>query len=395
LDDIKGALAYRQGQTSDPEGVGVRALDDVTLEVELEGPTSYFPHLLTACVSYPVPRHVVEAHGEAWTAVDNIVANGPFRLEAWRPGQSAILARNPTYHGRFTGNVQRLEVCLAVDPAAKLALYEAGGLDIFHLESLPAVDLDRARHRHAGDYVSLPEPAVEFVGFDTSRPPFNDPRVRRAFVLATDRGTLVDKVLRGTRFPATGGYLPPAMPGHSAGIALPYDPDRARRLLAEAGYPGGSGFPAVEFLTDHKRRPWSEYFQAHWRENLGVEIRQEIMAWGKFLDRLFRDPPHMFCAGKQGHHPDPDDSLRAPIFQQLTGWQNRTYDRLVEEARRVTDLGRRIEMYQEADRILVEEAAIMPLTYSIWHLLVKPWVRRWPVSPTKFWFWKDVIIDPH
>jgi ABC-type oligopeptide transport system substrate-binding subunit len=338
---------------------------------------------------------VVEVYGEAWTNSENIVTSGPFRLEAWQPGRSAILVRNPTYHGRFTGNVQRLEVSLLVDPAVKLALYEAGGLDILSLEHFPAADLDRARHRHAGDYVSWPKPAVASVGFDTRRPPFHDPRVRRAFVLATDRGALADKVLRGTCFPATGGYLPPGMPGHSAGIALPHDPDGARRLLAKAGYLDGRGFPAVELLTDQRRLPYGEYFQAQWRENLGIEIRQEIFPWGKFIDRLFREPPHLFCVGHTAHYLDPDCILRAPFFQHLTGWQNRTYDRLVEEARRGTEPGRRIETYQAADRILVEEAPIMPLTYSAWHLLVKPWVRRWPVSAVKFWFWKDVIIDPH
>jgi oligopeptide transport system substrate-binding protein len=237
---------------------------------------------------------------------------------------------------------------------------------------------------------------MDYVGFGASRPPFDDPRVRRAFVLATDRGRLVDKALRGTQFPATGGYVPPGMPGHSAGIALPYDPQGARRLLAEAGYPGGRGFPVVEFLTDHKRRPISEYLEAQWRENLGVEISEQILPWVPFYDRLFsREPLHMFCAGAPVVYPDPDDFMRAPVFQRLTRWQNRTYERLVEEARRVTEPARRIGMYQEADRIVVEEAPILPLAYGFCHLLVKPWVRRWPVSPTRFWFWKDVIIDPH
>jgi ABC-type transport system substrate-binding protein len=119
------------------------------------------------------------------------------------------------------------------------------------------------------------------------------------------------------------------------------------------------------------------------------------MAWGKFLDRLSRELPHMFCIGEPANYPDPDDLLRAPFFQRITRWQDETYERLVEKARQVTDQDRRIELYQEADRILVEEAAIMPLSYAHWNLLVKPWVRRWPTSATKFWFWKDVVIDPH
>jgi ABC-type oligopeptide transport system substrate-binding subunit len=394
MEDIKGARAYRQGRTSDPDQVGVRALDDVTLEVELEGPTGHFPHLLTLSASYPVPEHVVESRGAAWTDVENIVTNGPFRLAAWQRGRSAVLERNPAYHGRFTGNVQRVEVSLLVDLSARLALYEADGLDFLHLCDLPAVELDRARRRHAGEYVSMPRLATHYVGFDASRPPFDDPRVRQAFVLATDRGRLVEGVLRGTAFPAVGGFVPPGMLGHLPGIALPYDPDGARQLLAEAGYPDGRGFPAVDLLTDHKRGPYAEYLQAHWWENLGVEITQETREWGVFFDALDRKPPHMFCIGETADNPSAD-FLRDAYFPRLTGWQNEAYDRLVEEARRVTDQGRRVKLYREADRILVEEAAIMPLAYWRCHWLVKPWVRRYPVSTTKSWFWKDVIIDPH
>jgi oligopeptide transport system substrate-binding protein len=397
LDDVKGATAYHQGHTSDPDRVGVRALDDLTLVVELEGPTGYFPHLLTLSRSYPLPQHAVEAHGEAWTEVENIVTSGPFRLEAWQRGQSAVLVRNPAYHGRFTGNVQRLEVSLLADPSARLALYEADGLDIYHLCDLPPAELDRARHRHAGEYISVPALGTLYVGFDTSRPPFDDPRVRRALVLATDRGTLVDGVLRGTAFPATGGLVPPGMLGHSAGIALPYDPDGARQLLAEAGYPGARGFPTANLLTDHRRSPHSEYLQAHWRENLGVETTVETMDWGAFYDRLDREPPHMFCILYRAEYPDPDDILGVSRGRgwRRTLWQNETYDGLVAEAKRDADQGRRMEMYQEADRILVEEAPVMPLAYWRCHLLVKPWIRRWPISATTFWFWKDVIIDPH
>jgi oligopeptide transport system substrate-binding protein len=303
--------------------------------------------------------------------------------------------RNPAYHGRFTGNVQRVEVSLLADPSAELELYEADGLDIYDLGGLPAAELDRARHRHAGEYVSVPTLATEYVGFDASRPPFDDPRVRRAFVLATDREWLVNGALRGTRFPATGGFVPPGMFGHSAGIALPYDPDQARQLLAEAGYPDGRGFPILNLLNPHKRGPHGEYLQAQWRENLRIEIGHETMDWRTFYHRLNRERQHIFCLGKPPNYPDPDDFLRVSFVRRRSGWQNETYDRLVEEARRITDQGVRMAMYQEADRILVEEAVIMPLAYAHWKLLVKPWVKRYPISTTKFWFWKDVIIDPH
>jgi len=396
LYDLKGARAFHQGEVSDPDQVGVRALDELTLVVELEGPTGYFLQLLAYNAIYPVPRHVVEAHGERWTEMENIVTNGPFRLESWRPGESLFLVRNAEYRGRFTGNLQRVELLLLKHRSVQLKMYEAGSLDILDLSEVPPLEMDRARQRHAGEYVSGPLLTTGFTAFDVSRPPFDDVRVRRAFVLATDRETLADVVMRGLSFPATGGLVPPGMPGHSAGIGLPYDPEGARQLLAEAGYPGGRGFPVVESLTmgGPVAHEIAECKQAQWRENLGVEIPWRSLEWATYLDRVFREPPHMFGMSWVCDYPDPDSFLRVSV-RLHTKWRHETYDELVEEARRVTDQERRMKLYQEADRILVEEAAMVPVAYMRMHLLVKPWMTKFPVSASAWPFWKDVIIEPH
>ena len=397
LYDIKGARAFHQGDTPDPDRVGVWALDKVTLVVELEGPTGYFPHLLAHNATYPVPRHVVEAHGETWTEMGNIVTNGPFRLKAWQRSESLVLIRNPKYHGRFRGNVQRVELSLHADPSVRLEMYEANGLDILDMMFFPPAELDDASQRHAGEYVPGPRLWTPYVGFDVSRPPFDDVRVRRAFAFATDRETLADVALRGYDSPATGGFIPPGMPGHSAGIGLPYDPEQAGQLLAEAGYPGGRGFPPADLLARRSDESQSEYLQAQWRENLGVEIEiaWETMEYEMFFGRLRREPPSMFLLGWIADYPDPDSFLRISTFLHWTRWQNETYDRLVEEARRIMDQGERMRLYGQADRILIEEAAILPLYYLRSHLLVKPWVKKYPTSAIKWWFWKDVIIEPH
>jgi ABC-type oligopeptide transport system substrate-binding subunit len=397
LYDVKGARAFHRGDASDPDRVGVRALDEVTLVVELEGPTGYFLQLLAHHATYAVPRHVVEAHGEAWTEVENIVTCGPFKLEAWQRDESMVLVRNPKYHGRFRGNLSRVEVSMVMtDRFAGLEMYEANNLDVFVFLAAALLEIERARQRHAGEYVSVPRLATPYVGFDASRPPFDDVRVRRAFVLATDKETLAAVAMRGYHFPATGGFVPPGVPGHSAGIGLPYDPERARQLLAEAGYPGGHGFPAVDSLMFPVLSPLGDDLQVQWRENLGVEIQwEESMMLRTVLDRLRSEPPHIFVAGWVADYLDPDTFLRASPIRRETRWRNEAYERLVEEARRVTDQGERMKLYGQADRILIEEAAIMPLTYARHHLLVKPWVRRFPTAPLRGWFWKDVIIEPH
>jgi ABC-type oligopeptide transport system substrate-binding subunit len=399
LYDIQGARAYHQGEVDSPDQVGVRALDEVTLVVELEEPTGYFPHLLTDVTTFPVPRHVVKMHGAAWTELGNIVTNGPFQLASWELGKSIVLERSPTYHGRFTGNLLRVELSFEErQPSTLLQRYESDGMDGFSLSELPLVERDRARQRYAAEYVSGPGLWTYFVEFNVNRTPFDDRRVRRAFTLATNREALADVILRGYWFPAKGGLVPPGMPGHSPRIGLPYDPEQACHLLAEAGYEGGRGFPVLDALVYRGATAVAvaDYLQAQWLENLGVEIAWEKIAWEKLRNRVDRKTPHIwFSMGWAADYPDPDSFLRTAMWKNLTGWQNKAYEGLVEDARRVMDQDDRMRMYQQAEGILVKEAPILPLFYGRFHLLVKPWVRRYPTAPIKAWFWKDVIIEPH
>jgi ABC-type oligopeptide transport system substrate-binding subunit len=138
-----------------------------------------------------------------------------------------------------------------------------------------------------------------------------------------------------------------------------------------------------------------EYLQAQWRENLGLEITWKKMDVGELINRVDRDPPHMFLFAWVADYPDPDSFLRVCPARRRAQWRNKVYDRLVEEARRISDQEARLTMYQQADKILVEAAAIMPLLHRRLHLLVKPWVSKYPTSPISVWFWKDVIIEPH
>jgi len=358
----------------------------------LEESAGYFLHLLAHPACYPIPRHVVEAHGKAWTEIGNIVTNGPFMLDAWQPGGSMLFSRNPGYHGRFAGNLQRVQMFFASDWPALLESYEADGLDALWL---PPSEIERTRQRHAGEYMTGPELVTHYAGFAVDRPPFDDPRVRRAFAMATDRETLADVVLHGHVSPATGGFVPMGMPGHSAGIGLSYDAEGARRLLAEAGYPGGRGFPAVELLAPHFDESLCEYLQTQWRAILGVEIAWKTVKWGPFLDRLDHEPPPLYLVGWSADYPDPDNFLRICPFRHYSRWRNETYDRLVEEAKGMLDQTERMALYRQADRILVEEAAVVPLTYNQFHLLVKPWVSGVGKIGFGDLCWKDIVIGPH
>jgi oligopeptide transport system substrate-binding protein len=244
--------------------------------------------------------------------------------------------------------------------------------------------------------VTGPWLSTDFIGFDVSRPPFNDLRVRQAFALATDKGLLADVAMRGFAFPATGGMVPPEMPGHSRGISLPYDPESAQNLLAGAGYPGGRGFPKIVCLArdDPGHDLLCTFLQTQWREILRIEPAMEFTEWGNFHEKYHQKNPHMWMVGWVADYPDPDNFLRVQWWFD-PAWRHEQYWSLVENARRVMDQEKRISMYQQADRILADEVPLFPLTYERFHMLVKPWVKRLPISPLVSFFWKDIILEEH
>jgi oligopeptide transport system substrate-binding protein len=383
---------------SDPELVGVKATNQLTLVMELERPTAYFLHLLARAL-YPVPRHIVDTHGEAWTEIEHLVTNGPFRLLARQPEQAMTLERNPAYHGQFTGNLQQVELHFLSDWPARVDMYQADKLDVMNLSLVPPAERDQIRRRYAGEYVSVPQLGTHYVAFDVGRPPFDDQRVRRAFVLATDREMLANVTLKGQAAPATGGFLPPEMPGHSSEISLPYDPQQAQQLLAEAGYPNEArqGFPVIKALVPNTQILISEQLQKQWRENLGVETEIEIIEWAELDERMNNKPPALSVIGWGADYPDPDNFLKPGVIEYGTRWRNEAYDQLIETARQLLDQELRIELYRQADRMLVEEAPVLPLAYGRLGLLLKPWVKSYPTSPLAIyaWFGKEIVIEPH
>lgn len=393
LYDIKGAHSYHLGELADPDLVGLRAVDAATLYVELEKPASYFLQLLPNFLA--VPRHCIESFGEKWTDAEQIVTNGAFRMESWKKNASIQLAKYPRYHGRYTGNIQRVELNLQPDPDANLERYALDELDVLDLRIYPMAVYEKVVRQFIGEYFSFPSASLSFIGFNVRKPPFQDERLRLAFALAIDKEVLSGVIQRGSVFPATGGLIPPGLPGHSPGIGLPYDPLRAKDLITQAGYSLGHGFPKVEALTPLKQGdPVNEFLAAQWGEILGVKVGWRTVSPGLHLV-LEKTPPDIFLSYWYADYPDPDNFLGTNQFLRWTGWQDEVYLRLLEETRRTADQSNRMRVFEQADRLVVEKAAIVPISYHRQHYLLKPWVKRYPTSVLYFWFWKDVVIEAH
>ena len=202
-------------------------------------------------------------------------------------------------------------------------------------------------------------------------------------------------VLKGFVFPATGGFLPPGFPGYSEGIGIPYDPEKAHRLLAEAGYPKGYGMQPIHGWVFVDGAAHAQFLQSSWEEILGVETTWEVMEWSEYMNRITKEPPQVFGEAWLADYPDPDSFLRANNLLHSTRWHSDVYENLINTARHASDQEERMRLYRQADRMLIEEAIIVPLSYTQDHLLIKPWVERFPVSSLRWLYGKDIIIKPH
>ena len=387
--DIAGAGDYSVGRTDDPRSVGVRALDDYTLEATLEGPRSYFPFVLAHPVALPQPRWAIEADPEGWERPPHLVVNGPFIMESWEPGRRVRLTWNPLYRGPRSGNVNGL--VFVVDRPDDLGRFAAGEVDAQIPMRAEREDLHRFREGLRFD----PPHRLLMIFLRTDRPPFSDRRLRLAFAHATDRGRLT-ALAAHYLIPADGGAVPPALSGHSPGIAVPYDPEAARRLLAEAGYPAGRGLgPFIIPTVGRLEGNILEAVAAGWREVLGVEASLLRIPVSDFWAQLRADPPDIGRISWIPDYPDPDSILRIAFHsasdQNYGRFHNERFDRLVEEARTLTDQRHRMQLYHQADHLLIaEEAAIIPLAYVRTITLVQPWVKGWQhrVVPAT-----DLIVD--
>jgi oligopeptide transport system substrate-binding protein len=373
LYDIVNAREYHENKLSNAAEVGVKAVDDLTLEVKLRHPASYFLSLTTFEVTFPQRQDVVEKFESRWTDPEHIVTNGPFTLASWKHENQIELRANPKY---FLGKpvMDRVTMFMVNEKTTAVAMYEQGQLDFIDNRSIPILEKKRLAKQRG--FRNVPQLRGYYYGFSTDRKPFDDPRVRKAFAMAIDRETF-PKILQGGEKPAS-SWIPPGMLAHNSKIGVHFNPPEARRLLREAGYSDGKGFPRVvlAYNTEEDHKLVAEAVQSMWQRNLGVLVSLDNQEWKVYLKKLQNDPPHVFRLGWGADYPDPDNFMKlftANSGNNNTRWKNPRYDQLLELAARELDVKKRTKLYDEAQTILVEtELPIIPLFWTSESTLLNP-----------------------
>jgi oligopeptide transport system substrate-binding protein len=390
LSPVVGAQDVLEG-AAPPEHAGFHAMDDRTLVIELSEPTSYFMYNLANEVLAPVPGRLLHVHGRDWCRPDTLVSNGPFQLVAWEKGVSLTLERNPSYHGPVRGNVQRLRVMLTKpwDEGHEL-LYQADEVDVLATSFGTRIEtIDRLRRRFPHEHETRTDSArTIFYWLDHTAPPLDDRRVRQAMALAVDREALAKRWPLSVA--AHGGIVPPGIPGHVADLAS-YDPVHAARLIADLV----RVVSPVTVIGAQFVEPIVEQLAHDWRA-VGLAVETRLCATFADQDRAWRETagPKVGVVGWIADYPDPDTYLRVAVEEKLPHWKHGRYAALLREATRTNNVAARLELYQAAEHVLADEAVLVPLLYWGEHLMIKPWVAKFPSLPGVHPGLKDVIIGP-
>ena len=396
LSAIENADSFNQKRLTDASQVGVRALDDSTLEVRLTSPTPYFLHLLTFYTCLPVPREVIERFGDRWTRSENIVVNGPFKIHAWKLRSSFELDKNPAYWDAANVKLDRIIAYPVDDLTTGTNMYKAGVIDWEPSGGIPAPFLPFLRAY--ADFKVGRQQAVYFYSINVTRPPLDNVWVRRALNHALDRATLCNKVLKGTR-PPWGLFCPSGYDGYTPPPPIAYNPEEARRDLAKAGYPDGKGFPKIEILinTSEDHRRIAEAVQAMWARELHIPVAVSNQEWASYLAATTGLKYEVARRSWIGDYPDPStflDIMRTGDGNNRTGWSSATYDRLIGEARREADPARRMQILSRAEAVLLDDAPVIPIYHYVTMELVKPYVRGLYPTVLDYHPLKFVSIDP-
>jgi oligopeptide transport system substrate-binding protein len=361
---VAGADAYNTG-SGPREGVKIRALDDYTFQVDLVGPLPYVDSMLPHSIFAILPLHTIQKYGADWTLPGNLVSNGPYVLKEWKPQDHVTVEKNPNYWDAKSVKIDKIVYIASDDNNTRLNMYLAGEADWVN-GGLPLDQIDALKPR--ADYHVNPSLGTYHFEFNLVTPsPLLDVRVRKALAMSIDKQTLVDKVTRGGQLPAD-AEVPP-MPGYTNAKGNPYNVEQAKKLLADAGFAGGQGFPRLTILynTSEGHKKIAEYVQQQWAQNLGITVEIENVEWKTALARGAQQDFQVLRMGWIGDYQDPNTFLELFITdggQNYGKYSNPKFDALIKQAARMKPGADRYKVLQQAEDILVtQDQAIIPIYF--------------------------------
>ena len=398
---MEGAEDYNSGKLKDFTKVGAKALDDRTLQITLNAPTPYFLSLLNHYTWFPVHIATVEKHdgmtkrGSGWTKPENFVGNGAFTLKSWRLGSKIVVEKSKTYWDVATTKLDEIHFYPFEKETPQEKAFRAGQLH--NIYTLHNDKIATYKEKHADELRVKPHLATYFYRFNVTRKPCDDVRVRKALAMAIERESLVKNVTKGEQMPAT-FFTPPGVAGYTARAKFEENVEEARKLLAEAGYPDGKGFPALELLynTTEGHRIIAEAIQQMWKKNLNIDVTLQNQEWKVYLDRQREMDYQVSRAGWTGDYPDPNtflDMWTSWSQQNQTGWENAEYDALIRKAAVTKDPAARLEVFQQAEEILLNELPVIPIYIYTRVYALHPAVKNWHANVLDHHPWKHVDLD--
>jgi oligopeptide transport system substrate-binding protein len=393
LGDIVGTADVLADKTKTISGV--EAVNDYTLKVTIDAPKSYFLYKLTYPCSMAVDKNNVNS-GTWWRTPNG---TGPFKLKQWTDNSLLVLERNTRYYGEKTG-VASVEFQMLT--GLPMNLYETGALDVTDVSSLYIDRVTDPAQPFAQQLQVTPELSFSWIGFNTKEPPFDDVNVRKAFAQAIDKDKIIDLILRGMVDRAD-GILPPGMPGYNKSLtSLGFNVDKARASLKASRYGDASKLPPITLTTSgygNRISPVLEAMIAQWRENLGVEVTVRELDPNFFIYNLKAEKDQMFDMGWVADYPHPQDFLDVLFHtgaeNNFAEYSNLAVDSLLDAAATEPNTEKSFEIYQQAEQMLVDDAAMLPLYFARNYILVKPYVKNYVINAMGFIQLSKVILASH
>ena len=382
---VKGAEDYNSGK-ADSSAVAIKAVDDMTFEVQLTGPAPYAIDMIAHYAFNPMPMHTIKQFGSDWIKPASFVGNGPFVLETWVPQEKITVVPNAKYWNKGNVHLSRITFLPIEDNNTAFEKYKAGEIDWQY--GVPTPRLDEVKI--LPDYQVAPQLSTYYYIFNVKRGPLQDVRVRKALTMALNRHELVEKVTRAGQ-KATRSMVPPLV-GYTPAEGAGYDPEEAKKLLAEAGYPDGKGFPVMTVIynTNDAHKLIAEYVQEAWKQTLGIDIAIQNYEWKTFLDVRHQHDFDISRSGWVGDYQDPNTFLE--LFMTGAGnndgeYSNEKFDALVRKAASMKGGTERFQVLHDAEAVfLTEDQGVLPI-YS--------YVSQSLIDTTKWEGWYLNTLDIH